>query len=104
MGMMLTGRSVDAAEAYRIGLVNEVVPHDELMAAADRWAAEILECSPISVRLTKEAAMAGLELSIDDALAADRSSGRTQRLSTTEDFIEGPLAFAEKRKPNWKGR
>jgi enoyl-CoA hydratase/carnithine racemase len=104
MGMLLTGRQITAAEAYRIGLVNEVVPQADLMAAAERWAGEILECSPTSVRLTKEAAMAGLQLSIDDALAADEAAGIGRRLLSGEDFIEGPKAFAEKRKPNWTGR
>src|SRR5207247_7695539 len=60
MGMMLTGRQIPAAEAARIGLVNEVVPQAELMAAAERWASEILECSPLSVQASKQAALQGL--------------------------------------------
>ena len=61
MGLLLTGRLIDADEAYRIGLVNEVVPLAELMPTAERWAAEILECSPSSLRLTKEAVFDGLQ-------------------------------------------
>src|SRR5215212_3449477 len=72
MGLLLTGRIIQADEAYRIGLVNEVVPVAELMPAAERWAAEILECSPLSLRLTKEAALDGLQHSVDEALARDR--------------------------------
>src|SRR5438552_3564725 len=67
MGMLLTGRIFPADEAYRLGLVNEVVPLPELMPAAERWAEEILECSPVSVRLTKEAVLAGLPKTVDEA-------------------------------------
>jgi crotonobetainyl-CoA hydratase len=104
MGMMLTGRFVPAEEGLRLGFVNEVVPNDELMAAAERWAGEILEGSPLSIRLTKEAVLAGAAAggSVDDAMAAD--APRWARLRDSHDVREGPLAFAEKRKPNWLGR
>ena len=59
-GMMLTGRHITAAEAHRWGLVNEVVPLKDLLATAERWAAEIMECSPLSVQATKEQAYQGL--------------------------------------------
>ena len=71
MGMLLTGRLVSAAEGYRLGFVNEVVPAAELMAAAERWAQEILECSPLLIQLTKEAAHDGYGLDVDDAIARD---------------------------------
>lgn len=103
MGMLLTGKQITAQEAYRIGLVNEVVPLAELMATAERWAGEILEASPLSVRLTKEAALQGLSYTVEEALQRDRDS-RVPRLLSSEDFVEGPKAFAEKRKPQWKGR
>jgi enoyl-CoA hydratase/carnithine racemase len=102
MGLLLTGRLINATEAYRIGLVNEVVPLEELLPTAQRWAAEILECSPLSVRLTKEAVLDGLQVSVDDALARD--AGRIERLLASADYVEGPKAFAEKRKPEWTGR
>ena len=85
-----------------MGLINEIVPAAALMATAERWANEIMECSPLSVRLTKEAALAGLSLPIEEAMRQDRP--RLQRLLTSQDFVEGPKAFAEKRKPRWTGR
>lgn len=102
MGMLLTGRQVSAAEAYSMGFVTEVVPDAELQAAAERWANQILECSPLSVRLTKEAVYSGLQYSTEEAIQRDRPL--LQRLLSSEDFIEGPKAFAQKRKPNWTGR
>jgi enoyl-CoA hydratase/carnithine racemase len=102
LGLLLTGRIFGAEEAHRIGLVNEVVPLADLLGAAERWAAEILECSPLSVQLTKESALDGLTFSVDDALARDHD--RVRRLLASEDFVEGPRAFAEKRKPQWTGR
>lgn len=102
MGLILTGRMIPATEAYRIGLVNEVVHQADLMPAAERWAAEILECSPVSVRLSKESVVAGAEFSVNDAMRQDRE--RVERLLASADYVEGPRAFSEKRKPQWTGR
>jgi enoyl-CoA hydratase/carnithine racemase len=101
MGMMLTGRHITAAEALRWGLVNEVVPAKELMPTAERWAAEIMECSPLSIQASKEQAYQGLHRSIEEATAAKYPA--TSRLFKSHDVVEGPRAFAEKRKPNWRG-
>ena len=103
MGMLLTGRIVSADEGYRLGFVNEVVPAAELMQAAQRWASEILECSPLLVQLTKESAHEGLGLPIEEAMARDwdeRSRGCSPRRTTSR----GRQAFSERRKPVWTGR
>lgn len=101
MGMILTGKHITAQEAHRWGLVNEVVPLKDLMAAAERWAGEIMECSPISIQASKEAAMRGLGMSLEEACTHNFSA--TAKLWKSKDVIEGPLAFAQKRKPQWKG-
>lgn len=100
MGMMLTGRHITAADAARYGLVNEVVPQKDLMAAAERWAREMLECSPSSVQATKQASMQGLAKPLAEAMSA--SYPLVSKLFQSEDVVEGPRAFAEKRKPRWK--
>jgi enoyl-CoA hydratase/carnithine racemase len=103
MGLLLTGRRLTAGDALSLGLVNEVVPHADLLPAARRWADEVLECSPVSVRTSKQVAMQGLRYaSLQDAMAARYDAVR--ELVRSEDFREGPRAFAEKREPAWKGR
>jgi enoyl-CoA hydratase/carnithine racemase len=102
MGHILTARHMTAQDAHRWGVVNEVVPLAELMPAAMRWANEILECSPLSVRASKQAALMGMGHPLDIVL--NLAFSETDRMRRSEDTVEGPRAFAEKRKPNWKGR
>jgi len=101
MGMLLTGIPMSADDALRWGLVNEVVPAEDLLAAARRWADAILECAPLSVRASKEAALGGLGLPLADAL--NRRYEYMLRQTSSQDSREGPRAFAEKRKPVWRG-
>jgi enoyl-CoA hydratase/carnithine racemase len=100
LGMMLTGRHVPAAEAARWGLANEVVPAAAVLPAAERWAREILECSPTAVQATKQAALQGVGRPAAEAMSAPYPL--VQKLFASDDVREGPLAFAEKRKPRWQ--
>jgi enoyl-CoA hydratase/carnithine racemase len=105
LGMILTGRRVSAAEGRELGFVNEVVAPGELMAAARRWAAQIVELSPMSVRASKQAVYRGLdEPTLEAAITGQNRYPAVSALYRSEDFVEGPLAFSQKRAPQWKGR
>ncbi len=102
MGLLLTGRRIDANEAAALGLVNEVVPHADLDTAVDRWVDEILACAPLSVRATKAMVRAGERLTPQEAQML-RLPELVEALSS-EDQEEGVAAFRERRAPAWTGR
>jgi enoyl-CoA hydratase/carnithine racemase len=105
MGMILTGRHVTAAEGKTLGFVNEVTAKGGAVEAARNWASQILECSPMSIRASKQAVHLGLaEHSVEDATDQQRHYPAVAAMFASDDLKEGPLAFAQKRKPQWKGK
>lgn len=102
MGMLLTGRRVSAAEGVELGFVNELTDGD-VRVLARQWAEQVLACSPLSVRATKEAVMRGLDVPLSQALVEQWKYPQIEKMLGSQDAVEGPRAFAEKRQPQWVG-
>jgi enoyl-CoA hydratase len=100
--LLLLGERWSAQEALVAGIVNRVVPADELDAAVADWAAKLAAKSPVIMRLGKEAMRRQLDMPLDDAL--DYLRAQLSLALSTEDIVEGVTAFFEKREPVWKGR
>ena len=103
MGMSLTAERVSAQRGFELGFVNEVVAVEAFDSAVARWCEQILRCAPLSVAASKESIMRGLdEPSLETALAVQKDYPAFAKWQKSEDAIEGPKAFAEKRQPNWQ--
>lgn len=100
--MLLTGEPINAQEAYRVGLINRVVPLDKLMATAKEMAEVICKKGPLGVRASKEAMIRGYSMPLEEGLKVEGKLNNSLRF--TEDFMEGATAFKEKRQPQYKGK
>ena len=102
MQLILTAEMIDAAEAYRIGLVNKVVPPDQLLAESEKMLRGILSMGPLAVRLSMEAIDSGLEMTLDEGLLLE--ANHFGLLAATQDTKEGLSAFLEKRAAKFTGK
>ena len=102
MEVLLLGRRLTAQRAAQFGLINEVVPHGTALAVAKERAQELREMPPLAVRAIKELSVRAQYMPLGDGLRMEEAIGA--RLRATDDAKEGPLAFAEKRKPEFHGR
>jgi enoyl-CoA hydratase len=100
--LILTGEMIDAAEAYRIGLVNKVVPAASVLAESEKMMRGILAMGPLAVQLSMEAVDQGLEMSLDEGLLLE--ANHFGLLGATQDMKEGLTAFLEKRSAKFQGR
>jgi enoyl-CoA hydratase len=100
--LILTGEMIDAPEAYRIGLVNKVVPSGDLLAESEKMMRGILAMGPLAVRLALEAVDQGLEMTLDEGLLLE--ANHFGLLAATADMKEGTTAFLEKRAAKFQGR
>ncbi|MDB5742483.1 MAG: hypothetical protein JWR68_798 [Polaromonas sp.] len=102
MYLALTGQRINAHEAQRVGLINEVVPKGTAILRARQIAQQILACAPLAIEATKQVILKSLEYGLEASIEA--SYPAVQRMLASDDAREGPKAFAEKRKPQWSGR
>jgi len=100
--LLIMGNQIDAREAYRIGLINEVVPLDDLIPTAMKWAKAICQRGPLAVRAVKEAMVRGSSMPLEEGLRLELAL--VADLMNTEDFHEGTESFVKKRKPTFKAK
>jgi len=101
MDILFTRKRMSAQEGVQLGFVKEVVPFNQLIEEAEKIATLIMEGSPLAIRTIKQMAIDGLQMTLKEALFANFPL--FTKFLQSHDFIEGPKAFAEKRKPVWKG-
>ena len=104
MAMILTGQPVTAERGHEIGFVTEVVPDEDIQAAALRWAEAIVEASPLAVRASKRVALDCASEPLPEANRRQWDLPAVRELRRSDDWIEGPRAFADKRPPRWRER
>jgi len=107
MGILLTADFINAQKALELGIVNEVVAADQVMAVARNFARRILKCAPLAVQATKQCALQGMQYAdVQQAMLAQQEKRfvRLEAMMQSEDIREGLNAFMEKRKPQWQGR
>lgn len=102
MEFLLTAERFPAERALQLGLLNEIVPADELLPRAFDWARRITANAPLAVQATKESVIRGLSTTLEEAYAIEAELSK--KVFATEDAKEGPKAFAEKREPRWQAR
>ncbi|MEM7031012.1 MAG: enoyl-CoA hydratase-related protein, partial [Chloroflexota bacterium] len=103
MGLLLTGSRINADEAQKWGLINQVVPAEHLQEAVDYWVADMLDCAPLALKATKQIAQQSLDYrTLEEALQAKYPAATD--MENSADALEGPKAFAEKRKPCWRAK
>jgi len=102
MEFLLTAERFPAQRALELGLINEIVPPEQLLERAYEWARRITANAPLAVQATKESVLRGLALDLEEAYRLEQEI--SSRIFQTEDAKEGPKAFAEKRAPVWQGK